>query len=182
MWAAMYVFAHLAGGVVCGMLFGSAGLLLPKRMIEASSPGVAAVCLVAALHEFGLIRLPMPQLHRQVQRHWVRTMHWNAVALGYGVQLGCGVATRIPSIATYVALCFAAVSASPWKGALMMGTFGFVRSWLPVVVGPRLGSPEASMQYAMIFHAHESRIRTIAGGTLLATGIALAAASFWRMT
>lgn len=179
-WSVFYVLGHIVGGASVGGVLGAIGLLLPAAWLWRAIFGLSFLCVLWSLHEFGLLRLPMPQLHRQVQRNWMQQRHWNFVAVGYGVQLGCGLATRIPSTTTYAVMCFALLSGTWWKGSLIMAVFGLFRSWAPVAMGPRVSSPEASMQYAMLFSANEARIKTIAGAVLLAAGLVVAATAWWN--
>lgn len=180
-WSAFYIAGHVLGGAIPGALLGAAGGLIPAVLQARLSLALALVCVFACLREFGYVRLPMPQLHRQVRRNWMRTLDWNLVALGYGLQLGCGIATRIPSTTTYVTLCFALLSGNWWKGALIMTLFGLVRSWLPVAIGRDVQSPESSMRVAMLFSANQYRMQGLAGVTLLFAGLVLAGRYFWRI-
>lgn len=156
-----------------GALLGAAGEALPAGWIPRLWLAAAVACFGWALHEFGLLRLPMPQLHRQVQRHWMQRLPWNLVALGYGLQLGSGVVTRIPTAATYATLLCALLSGSGWKGALIMGTFGLSRSWLPVMIGRRVQSPESSMYYAWLFQSQQAAVKRVTGASLLLAGSAV---------
>ena len=44
---------------------------------------VAAVLLLGGLYHLGLFRVPMPQMHRQVPRHWMFRWSLTWVAVGY---------------------------------------------------------------------------------------------------
>ena len=56
--------------------------------------------------------------------------------LGYGAQLGLGVTTVVSSAATYVALIAAFLTASPGRGAVVLGCFGAVRGLTPIAAAP----------------------------------------------
>lgn len=178
-WSALFVLGHVTGGATMGSALGAIGMLLPASWLAPATVGLALLCVVLSMHEFGIARLPMPQLRRQVQRNWMLHRHWNFVAFGYGLQLGCGVATRIPSTTAYGVMGFALLSGTWWKGAVIMGVFGLLRSWAPVFIGSRITSPDSSMQYAMLFSANEVRIKTFSGAVLLAAAIVVVATSFW---
>lgn len=177
-WSAFYVLGHVAGGAAVGGILGAMGGLLPGGVHWGATAGLPVLCALWALQEFGRLRLPMPQLHRQVQRNWMHRRHWNLVAVGYGVQLGCGAATRISSPTTYAVMCFALLSGSWWKGSLIMAVFGLLRSWAPVAMGRRVSSPEASVQYAMLFSANEARIKAVSGSALLVAGLVIGATTW----
>lgn len=178
-WSALFVLGHVTGGTCMGSAVGALGALLPGSWFAPATAGLSMLCVALAMHEFGVVRLPMPQLHRQVQRDWMRSKHWNLVAFGYGMQLGCAIATRIPSTTAYAVMGFAFLSGAWRKGALIMGVFGLFRSWAPVFIGPHVTSPDGSLHYAMLFNANEARIKTLAGTALLTAAILIIATSFW---
>jgi hypothetical protein len=175
-WALLWVVGHVAGGAVLGAALGWAGALLSAGGQAIALALLGAGCLAGGLHQLGVIRLPMPQVPRQVPRHWLGRLPWSVVALGYGVQLGCGAATRIKVATTYAAFGFALLSGSAAAGALLLGLFGLARSLLPVVLGPGMASPTRSLGFAVDFDAHEKWVGKLNGVALLLTAALLA---FW---
>lgn len=130
--------AHLVGAVVgaslLGAFLGSVGLALQGVGLRVNGLVVVAICsLVYATHELGAVRLPTPELHRQVPAHW-RSSFSPPVAAGlYGLALGAGVVTHITT-ATFYVVCVAAVAlGDPIVGAIVLGAFGFGRG-LPVLL------------------------------------------------
>jgi cytochrome c biogenesis protein CcdA len=173
-WSAIWIAAHLAGGALLGSVLGAVGSFVPL------SPGVAPWILVlvlamGGLHHLGLVRLPMPQLHRQVARHWMQwPLAWTA--LGYGVQLGSAVSTRITNFATYAALLASFLARSPAHGAMTMMMFAFARALPAVFTGPVAHSPQRSFALAFRVGEWEPRIHRFSGVVLLLFAALLAAA------
>lgn len=167
LWAVCWVTGHVAGGLFLGAALGLLGLLIPAGARPAALGGMVVLCLAAALHQLKLFRLPLPQLHRQVPRTWLAWWPGEMVALGYGLQLGCGVATRIKVASTYVVLGCALLSGSATAGALLLGLFGGARSVLPVLLAPQAASPRSSLLLALSFDEQEERVGKLNGVILL---------------
>ena len=93
------------------------------------SPALAAVCLSAAalLVVEALLPLRVPGSSWMVPREWARFGTTRYAAL-FGLALGTGVATALPSPALYALL--AAVEAAPrwWQAVALMLTFGAARA------------------------------------------------------
>jgi hypothetical protein len=136
-------------------------------------PLLGAACVAAALLQLRLVRLPLPHWPRQVPRTWLLRLPWDLLAWGYGLQLGCGVATRIKMATTHVVLGFALLSGSAAAGALILGCFGAARAVVPVMLGPGVASPTRSLGIALSFDDHEARVARWNGVVLLVTAVVL---------
>jgi hypothetical protein len=88
--------------------------------------------------------------------------------LGYGSQLGLGVATVVTSAATYVTL-LGALLAGPGTGALVMGVYGALRGLTPLLA--------ASVRTPAQLVALHARLRRAESGTARAGAVVLAAAA-----
>jgi hypothetical protein len=94
---------------------------------------VAAVLFVALLAFLGAwidvpstrVRVPGPR--RQVNENWLTAYRGWVYGLGFGAQLGVGLATIVATSLTWLALVCAAVSGSAVGGMLIGATFGVVR-------------------------------------------------------
>lgn len=164
-WSAIWMVAHVTGGAVIGGLLGTLGRFVPISP-HASLWILTVVVAVGGLHHRELVRLPMPQLHRQVARHW---MKWPLAltALGYGIQLGSAVSTRITNFATYAALTASFLTRSPVSGAITMMVFGFFRALPAVFTGPMASSPQRSFALAFQVGTWEPRVHRFSGVLLL---------------
>src|SRR3954471_7191574 len=120
-WTCCWLAGHVAGGMLIGGLLGTLGA---RRWAGAAGLGLLGLaCLAGAVRELALVRVALPCWQRQVNRGWMWRLPWDLVALGYGLQLGSGVVTRIKLATTYAALGTACLSGSPVRGGLIMGVF-----------------------------------------------------------
>lgn len=164
-WSFIWIAAHLAGGALPGAILGALGSRVAISP-AATAWILAGVLALGGLHHLGLIRLPMPQMHRQVARHWMAwPLGWTAV--GYGVQLGSAVSTRITNFATYAALAASFLSHSAAHGAVTMMVFAFFRSLPAVFTGPVASTPQRSFALAIRMGAWEEHVHRWSGALLL---------------
>jgi hypothetical protein len=147
-----YLVGSALGGAAAGTAAGFVGGLL-----QAAAPagrGVLWIAGVTALAgaavDAGLTRalvpagrLPGPR--RQVNEEWLTTYRGWVTGVGFGVQLGLGVATIVSTAAIYALLFVAALSGSPGAGGLIGLTFGVARA-LPLLAAWRVRSPEALLR------------------------------------
>jgi cytochrome c biogenesis protein CcdA len=87
----------------------------------------AAVVAAYAAREAGLLRLPIPQLRRQVPRRWREVLPLPAAAFLYGAGLGVGFVTYVP-VATLAAVAAAIAFADPASGTVALAAFGAGRA------------------------------------------------------
>jgi hypothetical protein len=131
-----YVLGSIAGGLLLGSLGGAIGSLLPGgrwRLITAM--GVVAVAAVLELAD----RVP-PSLHRQVDEDWLTRYRGWVYGLGFGAQLGFGLATIVTSVSVHTTAAVTVLSGSWSRGALIGGVFGLMRS-LPILSVLKAGDP-----------------------------------------
>lgn len=172
-WAFNWILGHLLGGVVFFGLIGWLGSNLPMTGRFFSLAVLAVVCLAAAFHQFKIIECPMPQLTRQVSRLWLTNLHKNIVALGYGFQLGSGVATRIKVATTYIVIGCAFCGGSFTTGAITGTFFGVSRAVLPVIFARNTASPDKSLVFALKFNSFDVKVQKLNGVALLISALAL---------
>src|SRR3954449_7310087 len=131
-----------AGAVPAAGVLGLAlGAALP-----AGGAGVAAAVAVFALleaaAELGLLRLPLPQLRRQVSERWRERYPQPVPALLYGAGLGVGFATYLPVATLLVVAAGVAALAGPVGGAAVLAGFGLGRTLVLAVATARVHSYE----------------------------------------
>src|SRR5437588_8206264 len=125
-----FVLGAAAAGASMGALAGAVGsLAFGGAGTHARLVALAAMALVALALDSAR-RVPGPR--RQVDERWLDRYRGWVYGLGYGAQLGVGVATVISSATTYVALVAAFASGSPGAGALILGCFGAIRGLTPL--------------------------------------------------
>jgi len=129
--AAAYTLGSVVGGLVTGWILGVLGRSAP------SSPHqglllylISFLAFAYSLHEFGFITLPHPQIKQQVPEHWRRRFHPYITAALFGILLGTGFTTFIPTATYYIIGLVALVHRSPFLGALIFAIYGLTRSSL----------------------------------------------------
>lgn len=129
----VHVAGAVTGGAVVGTVLGYLGSVTPG-LSEGDPAGASAIgitgtmALVLAPKEAALLRVPVPQLHRQVTQRWRRrTKPW-VTALAYGMELGLGVTTFVPTATFYVLLTACYLSSNAGFAAVVMATFGAARA------------------------------------------------------
>jgi hypothetical protein len=173
-WVLNWVIGHILGGALVGGALGWVGAHIRTSDVGVIA-GMSIICLAGAARELDVVRLPLPQLRRQVSRVWMQRLPWTIVALGYGIQLGSGLATRINVATTYAVFACATASGSIGVGALFLSLFGIARSILPALLGPYVAAPDRSISFAVWFSSHESRIRRLNGLLLLGAAVVMTA-------
>jgi cytochrome c biogenesis protein CcdA len=116
--------AILAAGVL-GAFLGLAGSTLDRRSALAV---VAVLALIGAVREAGLLRIPLPELRRQVPERWRREWPLPAWSLGYGAGLGLGVLTHQTVASFWVAATGALALGDPLVSAACLVPFGVGRA------------------------------------------------------
>lgn len=120
-----FTIGSVVGGAATGAVAGGLGLLLdvPTRA------ALVVLAIATALALLGdLVGPTPPSLERQVDRTWMTRYRGWVYGLGYGVQLGCGLATYISSWATWL-LVVALVLVGDLSTAVAIGALhGLVRA------------------------------------------------------
>lgn len=94
--------------------------------------GTAVLAVVLAMHEFGLVRLPLPRNHHSVPQWWWFDFGPNQASFAYGLILGFGVTTVVPFGTFYLVIALALVAADLEYGLALGSTYGLARA-LPVL-------------------------------------------------
>jgi hypothetical protein len=170
---------HAIGAALTASLFGAA-LGFVGRLLSApwQRPGLLVLAVVAGLYglaEATRLRMPVPQLRRQVPVWW-RTFFGRRVAAGlYGAGLGVGFLTYLAHGTLVVVALAAVVAGRPLGGALLLLPFGAVRG-LSTVVAWRSVTQERSRALIDRLVAGPESHRRVANGAALAM-VAIAAAA-----
>ncbi len=116
----------VGAGAALGWALGSVGAWAGGGSTHAAWAAAAIVAAYAG-REAGILRMPVPQLRRQVPQRWREVMPLPATALLYGAGLGLGFVTYVP-VATFAAVVAAIVLADPAAGAVALAAFGAGRA------------------------------------------------------
>jgi MFS family permease len=167
----------IIGGVLGGCALGGTAALFAVG-VKALGPsegvvfGIVALAALAALaSDLELFGFRIPVHHRQVNERWLDQFRSWVYGIGFGFQIGMGLATYIMTAALYLLLVIAAFSQSVVIALILGSVFGFVRG-LAVLLGRNITSPQALNSFHRRFSAIGPRIRllvvSVEGGCLLA--------------
>jgi hypothetical protein len=138
--ATAFIGSALLGGLCLGL-----ALSVPALAIDAfgvtpatASAVVAIAAGVTVAADFGVVKTP--RIPRQVDESWFGQFRPWVYGLGYGWQIGVGLATYVMTNAVYLMLVVAAMTGDPWVAICIGAIFGGVRG-LTLLVGWRLVDP-----------------------------------------
>lgn len=131
---AAYLTGSVLGGAAVGLLAAALGSLLPQawRGSPAAALLVAVLLLTGLLLDRRAAGLHLPSWRRQVDERWLGRYRGWVYGAGFGVQLGLGVVTIVPSATVYATVLLCALSGSPAVGLATGALFGLARA-LPVL-------------------------------------------------
>ena len=170
-----FVIGATMGGVALGGVAAGLAALVGSAGATATDVGVVALAavVVAALSDAGVAGARLPVHHRQVNERWLDAYRPWVYGSGFGLQIGCGVATYITTAAVYLTAVLAALTAHPFTALLVGAVFGLLRG-LAVTLTRRLQTPAA----LLAFHRRFAEVRPWADRAVLASlaisGIVLA--------
>ena len=174
----------IVGGLIGGCALGATAALfaLAVRAIGPSHNVVLGVAALASLIAFAsdleLFGFRLPIHHRQVNERWLDQFRGWVYGIGFGFQIGMGLATYIMTAALYLLIVVGSLSQSVVVALTLGAAFGLVRG-LAVLLGRTINSPETLRSFHRRFSAAGPRVRlvTIAveGGCAVACVLALGA-------
>jgi sulfite exporter TauE/SafE len=123
-----FTIGSVATAAAIGAVLGTAGsfLDLPPWVL------LAAVGLAGLLD---LIGVAPPGPERQVNERWIDTYRGTVYGLGFGAQLGAGLATFVVSWGVFAVLIAELLSGSAAGGAIIGTAFGLGRAAMPLASG-----------------------------------------------
>ena len=132
----------VVASALVGALLGALGALTGRQL----ALGVAALAVLAAAREAGLVRIPLPQMRRQVPERWRAELPLPVWSVGYGAGLGAGFLTFQP-VATFWVACAAAVAlADPGTAAACFAAYGAGRAVMAAWPGRGHTDPTAAVE------------------------------------
>jgi hypothetical protein len=138
------VVGAVAGGATLGL--GAAALAAVVRAADPSDgvvvASVVASAAIAALVDAGAFGRRPPFFRRQVDDAWLSRYRAWVYGVGFGWQIGVGLATYIMTAAVVLTVLLAALTASPATAFAICVAFGLARG-LVVLLGSGLRSPAA---------------------------------------
>ena len=163
---ALHALGATAAAVAFGAALGGIGRLLGAPWGRAGLLAVTTVTVLYALGELTSLRIPVPQLRRQVPDWWRTFFGRPTAAALYGAGLGVGFLTYLAN-GTLVVVSFAAVAGGrAWMGALVVAPFGLVRG-LSASVAFDVDTPEQGRALVDRLASSSPVRRRAANGTAL---------------
>jgi hypothetical protein len=167
-----YAVGATASAWIFGWILFGASSFLSVYFSRFSFPWpLACLAFLCGLHEFGLLRLPVPQCRRQVPAHWrIRFAPWLYSAL-YGVVLGPGLFTYIPSALYYVLIGSGVFSRG--AGPSAMAIFGFSQTMPALIAGSFTNNFQDLSCVSTGYMRYQGALHRLAGCLLIAFGTSL---------
>ena len=176
---------HTMGAAGTAAMFGAAlGWLGGSLGAPWQRAGLLALAAVATFYSLGALtrlRVPVPQLRRQVPDWWRTYFGRSFAAVLYGAGLGIGFLTYLSTGALVVVAFAAAASGRPAIGALILAPFGIARG-LSALVAWRSVTQERSRALVDRLASMSGAARRIASGVALAVVATLAVIASLRVT
>jgi hypothetical protein len=140
--AAWFILGATAGGLALGAVAaGAAGLVEAGAPTDTTVGMVALIAtLVVGVSDSGRAGTRIPVHYRQVNERWLDTYRPWVYGVGFGFQIGCGLATYITTAAVYLVVVLAASTADPVVALAVCAAFGLVRG-LAVLLTHRIRTP-----------------------------------------
>lgn len=180
---AAYTIGSVIGGTALGTVVGLFGRGL--RLHEIGRASTTTLLLVAllihaflAIREIGVVNTPLPQSHWQVKRAWARDLHPKVAALFYGLILGFGLFTRIPTGLFYALLIWMASSSDVRFGPFSFFLVGLGRTLPLLLLARETTNGEQMVRWSAVLHRWFPVVRLInalilacAAGWILAAAV-----------
>jgi hypothetical protein len=158
--AAWFVVGSVLGGAALGA--GASPLILVVHPLGLSpTVAVALTAVLGALAvalDLELFGLRLPIHRRQVNERWLDQYRAWVYGMGFGFQIGTGLATYIMTSALYLLVALAVLSQSITAALTLGATFGLVRG-LAVLLGSSITSPETLTAFHRRFSAVGPHVR-----------------------
>ena len=167
--ATAFALGSIATAAAVGGLLGGVGAVIAGSPSRVTLLLLGAAVLAAGLLDLAGVRAPGP--HRQVNERWIGVYRGWVYGLGFGAQLGAGVATYVVTWGVWATFAAEAMSGSVAAGALIGLAFGAGRT-VPVLAGRWIDRPSRLTSFSTAMRRLASpAFRVLAAGTIVA-GIA----------
>jgi hypothetical protein len=177
-WATVTWF--LLGAILGGATLGAVSAL-GARVVSATemSPASSALLvlvagLVTVASDLGVGGFRLPANPRQVERTWLDRYRSWVYGVGFGWQLGVGVATYVMSASVYLMVVAAASTGRPLLAMAVVTLFGFLRG-LAILPAARVRTPADLARLHRLIERFRPLSRTISVATQI--GVLAAAAT-----
>jgi len=173
--SAWFVAGATVGGASLGLLMAASALAVRELHPTETVVGVVALAaaLVAVVSDAGVGRLRLPFHRRQVNERWLDHFRPSVYGMGFGWQIGTGLATYITTAAVYLMIVLGALSGRPGL-ALTVGTgFGMFRG-SAVLLTHHVSDPSGLRAFHRRFSAVGAVVDRIVLGVELGSAVLVA--------
>ena len=125
--ATAFAVGAVGSGALAGAAVGALGSLLPRGSAWRGL-ALAVVLAMTVVFDATPLRGRLPSSSRQVNEDWLGRYRGWVYGIGFGAQLGVGVATIVTSAAVYATAATALLCSDPLIGALIGAIFGVLRA------------------------------------------------------
>ena len=149
-----FVVGATLGGLALGGLAALGALLVgyaAPATVATACAGLA-VAVVALVSDTGLAGVRVPVHYRQVNERWLDAYRPWVYGVGFGFQIGTGLATYITTAAVYLFAVLGALTGDPWVALALGAGFGLVRG-VAVTLTRRVTSPQELLEFHRRFAA-----------------------------
>jgi hypothetical protein len=174
----------MAGALLGGAALGALAALLATALaalglpVMATAGLAAAASLLAAASDSPRTAFALPIHRRQVNERWLDTFRPWFYGLGFGLQIGSGLATYITTASVYLFLFLAALSGRP-SVALGAGLlFGLVRG-SSVLLARHVTTPDALRALHLRLQALDARTTAVAVAGETTAALAALLVGWW---
>ncbi len=175
-WA--FTIGSVVGGAMTGAVVGGIGAALDAIVIPDSEQVRLMAVLVVAVVALGfeLSGRSLPSVERQVNENWLGEFRGWVYGVGFGVQLGAGVATYVTAAAVLLWLLTMVVVGSIPAAIGIGATFGLVRG-SSILFARSITSPERLVEFHRRLHRSVGSVRFLTRAALAALTLAAAVAA-----
>jgi sulfite exporter TauE/SafE len=170
-----YVTGSLAAGSLLGAVLGLAGRVAGVDSWgtrPAPALAVAALAALALAADAARGRVALPGVRRQVNEDWLRRYRGWVYGVGFGFQLGLGLATIVTTASVYVVCALAFLAGSAQAGAVIGGAFGLARGVVLFTMASVHGPDQLRTAHRRLQAWNRASWRvTLAGEAMLAAGV-----------
>jgi hypothetical protein len=176
----------VAGAVLGGATLGASAAVLALGVGALHWPGpttrwaAVVVCMLAAVSDAGVRGMRLPVHHRQVNERWLDQFRPWVYGMGFGWQIGSGLATYVMTAGVYLVIALGALSGSAAAAVALAVVFGTVRG-LAVFLGRHITGTDALVAFHRRFVALGPASRRMVVGVEAAAAGTLALAVWWPL-
>jgi hypothetical protein len=158
--AGWFVVGSMLGGATLGVIagLGAAAASAAELSSDTALAVLAVFALVAAAVDAGVFGFRPPFFRRQVNEDWLPRYRGWLYGVGFGWQVGVGIATYIMTAAVFLAVVIGVLTASPAAAFGIAVLFGFVRG-LTVFFTATVHTPAQLVSFHRRFDAWGAPIR-----------------------